>query len=448
MIGKPTTFEAILDAKEERAFKQKELLARFPNASLISLSINIPSLIKLSHEAVVIHECAHQSILSLLKEEGITLLWCEHNIAPTGAESFFVCIADAKVLKDKTCSLEDTHALGRLMDIDVLDASARPLSRSVLGYTKRRCFVCEEEAHFCARAQKHGYTELNLHIKRLVEKHAFASSIALWCERAMKKEVELTPKPGLVDCANSGAHRDMDIDTFYASIGAIKPFIPLFIQTAQEMAQKGAKECFQNVRKIGIACEKAMFEATKGVNTHKGMIFCLAVFCGALGRLRANDKTLTHQSLQSEMQAMCAHLVEEDFVHQKPQSAGMRFFCETGSSGIRGIAESGFAIIFEKSLPYYRVCKHEEGEEFALKKTLLLLISELDDSTLWSRGGMEGLLFAKSEAQKIFYRSLTKEDLDEALQQFDQTMITKNLSPGGSADLLALTWLLAQIVDS
>lgn len=79
MIGKPTSLDAILRAKEERAFKQKELLARFPEASLISLSINIPSSIKLSHEAIVVHECAHQSILSMLEEERIELLTFEYS---------------------------------------------------------------------------------------------------------------------------------------------------------------------------------------------------------------------------------------------------------------------------------------------------------------------------------------------------------------------------------
>lgn len=448
MIGKPTTVEAILEAKEERAIKQKELLARFPLTSLISLSINIPSSIKLSHEAVVIHECASQSIISILREEGIELLWYEHKMARTGAESLFVCKADAKALKRLTCSLEESHALGRLMDMDVLDFSGTLLSRSELGLAKRRCFVCEKEAHLCARAQQHSYTELNLHIKHLVEKHAFANSIALWCERAMKTEVELTPKPGLVDCANSGAHRDMDIHTFYTSIKAIKPFIPLFIHAAQESADEEAKTSFQHIRKIGIACEKAMFEATSGVNTHKGMIFCLAVVCGALGRLRAGEKALTCQRLQDEIKAMCEHLVEEDLVHQKPHSAGMRFFCETGSLGIRGVAQSGFALVFEASLPFFMKQRSAYDEEMALKQTLLFLMSFVDDSTLWSRGGLEGLAFAKSEAQKILESTLEKDALDEALKHCDQTMISKNLSPGGSADLLALTWLLAQIVDS
>ncbi|WP_263833803.1 triphosphoribosyl-dephospho-CoA synthase CitG [Sulfurospirillum oryzae] len=447
MIGKPTTLDAILKAKEERAFKQKELLSRFPKASLISLSINIPSAIKLSHEAVVVHECAHQSIVSVLKQEGVELLFCESKIAPTGAESLFTCKSDANALKALTCKIENSHPLGRLMDIDVLDFTGNILSRHELGLAKRRCLICEEEAHRCAREQKHSYAELTAQIKKMVDEHAFAQSIALWCERAMKTEVELTPKPGLVDCSNSGAHHDMDIQTFYASIGAIKPFIADFVRSAKAYAHEDPKQSFVRLRQIGIACEKAMFEATQGVNTHKGMIFCLAVLCGALGRLKESKQNVTCKSLQTQMRSLCHNLVEEDLLHVKPNSAGARFFYETGSAGIRGIAQSGFSTVFENALPFFRQQKVLEGEEVALKKTLLLLISILDDSTLWSRGGIEGLHYAKTEAHKLLHVKAKMENLDTLLEKFDADMTHKNLSPGGSADLLAITWLIAEILE-
>lgn len=447
MIDKPTTLDAILHAKEKRAWKQKKLLSRHPLASLISLSLNIPSLIKLSHEAVVVHEIAHKALLEMLENEGIALLAQERTLSPSGAESFFTCNVEAKVLKTFTCKLENAHPLGRLMDIDVLDSTGEILSRSALGLPKRRCFVCEEEAKLCARSQKHSYDELNAHIKTLVEKHAFAHSIALWCERALKTEVELTPKPGLVDRANSGAHSDMDIHTFYASICAIKPFVVQWIETAQAYAHEDAKQSFVRLREIGIACEKAMFEATSGVNTHKGMIFCLAVLCGSIARLKVSNVRFTCKALQAQMQALCDNLVEEDLLHVKPNSAGARFFYETGSSGIRGIAQSGFAIVFESALPFFLHQKAEEGEEIALKKTLLLLISLLEDSTLWSRGGMEGLTYAKTKADALLHVKRNGQNLDALLEEFDTDMTGKNLSPGGSADLLAMTWLIAHIFN-
>ena len=146
------------------------------------------------------------------------------------------------------------------------------------------------------------------------------------------------------------------------------------------------------------------------------------------------------------MQALCDNLVEDDLLHVKPNSAGARFFYESGSSGIRGIAQSGFAIIFESALPFFQTCKKEEGEEAALKKTLLLLMSHLDDSTLWSRGGVEGLAYAKTQAKALLHVKPNAENLDAHLRELDADMISKNLSPGGSADLLAMTWLVSHIV--
>jgi holo-ACP synthase/triphosphoribosyl-dephospho-CoA synthase len=448
MIGRHATLSDVLEAKERRAERQKELLARFEGASLISLSLNIPGSLKLSHEAVVIFEIAVQEIHAVLEREAITLLAFEQVFALSGAEGIFTCQFNANVLKNLTCQIEEAHPLGRLMDIDVLNAEGISLSREALGYPKRRCLLCESEAKACARAQAHTYEALHAHIRCLVQTHAWEESMGLWCERAMKTEVELTPKPGLVDSANSGAHRDMNIQTFYASIAAIKPFAVRFLQTARAYANETPKETFLRVRTVGIECERSMFKATQNVNTHKGMIFCLALFCAALGRLKAQEKKLTCKLFQYEIQAMCKNLVEEDLVHQKPQSAGMRFFQETGSSGIRGVAQSGFALVFERSFPFFLDQKTRFGEEVALKRTLLFLMSFVDDSTLWSRGGLEGLAFVKSEAEKILHVSFERERFDEDLRRFDQTMIQKNLSPGGSADLLALTWLISRIVES
>ncbi|WP_456664502.1 triphosphoribosyl-dephospho-CoA synthase [Bradyrhizobium sp. LB13.1] len=40
----------------------------------------------------------------------------------------------------------------------------------------------------------------------------------------------LTPKPGLVDRRNCGAHHDMDMHTFLASARAIAPWWPRFVE--------------------------------------------------------------------------------------------------------------------------------------------------------------------------------------------------------------------------
>jgi len=434
MVYQHATLQAILSNKEERIKRQKEFLSRFDGASLISLSINTPGSIKLSCESLSIYDEAVEAI----KSQALPILHSYEQKNITGTEAIWVIQADATYLKTLTCKIESTHPLGRFMDIDVIDTQGVSLSRKALGYERRKCFVCEEDAFACARSQKHSLQELNQTILEALLKHAFGTYITQCCVVAMQKEVELTPKPGLVDSVNSGAHNDMDIDTFYASIKAIKPYISQFLE-AQPL-------CFDTLRSVGMACEKAMFEATNGVNTHKGMVFCLALTCGALSSLRARQQSLTCKDLKSEIQHLCEGLVEKDLLLAHPQSAGARFFYETGSLGIRGIAQSGFALVFDGSLPFFQTKKELLGEEKALKMTLLWLMAQLDDSTLWSRGGLEGLTYVKQKAGEIrLHVKHSPEDLDTQLRAFDEDLIARHLSPGGSADLLALTWLFAHM---
>ncbi len=78
---------------------------------------------------------------------------------------------------------------------------------------------------------------------------------------ALYAELNLTPKPGLVDCANSGAHRDMDHALFVASIRAIAPWLRVFYQQgAQDAAAES--EILRRLAPGGLACEQAMFSAT------------------------------------------------------------------------------------------------------------------------------------------------------------------------------------------
>ena len=99
-------------------------------------------------------------------------------------------------------------------------------------------------------------------------------------EAALWQELELTPKPGLVDKLNNGAHRDMDHALFVRSIAAITPWFSRFAELGSAHADKPAGEQLRLLRPMGLACEQAMYAATNGVNTHKGGIFAL-VYCAS-----------------------------------------------------------------------------------------------------------------------------------------------------------------------
>lgn len=269
--------------------------------------------------------------------------------------------------------------------------------------------------------------------------------MSLQAKEAMMKEITLTPKPGLVDLHNNGSHLDMNPQTFYDSINAIEPFLKEFLDAGVKGAFDEPTQTFLVLRGLGQGCEAAMFKATKGVNTYKGMIFSQAVILGSAGRVIGRGNALSASLLQEEIKQVCAGLVQRDLC-LKARTAGERFFVETKDGGIREEAQKGYPILFQLSLPNFKIWKEMFGEEIALKKTLLLLMSHLNDTTLWSRGGIEGLFWAKEKAKNALY--CLGGSLDGVLYDLDEQFIARHLSPGGSADMLAMTWLLDALLNN
>ena len=106
---------------------------------------------------------------------------------------------------------------------------------------------------------------------------------------ALLGEVYATPKPGLVDRRDTGAHRDMNYETFLASTEAITPYmVRMFVEGMDATAAGQTPEAvFRAIRGIGLEAERAMYAATDGVNTHKGMIFTMGIVLAAAGILYA-----------------------------------------------------------------------------------------------------------------------------------------------------------------
>ena len=235
-------------------------------------------------------------------------------------------------------------------------------------------------------------------------------------EAALWQELELTPKPGLVDKLNNGSHRDMDHALFVRSIAAITPWFSRFAELGNAHADKPADAQLRIIRPMGMACEQAMYAATNGVNTHKGGIFALGLLCFAAGRV----KNISADSLCCEVSNICSGLVSRELAARSGQAtAGERQFQLYGLTGARGEAESGFATA-RKALAQW------SGQ--SLHGMLLRLMAVNQDSNLVSRGGIEGLRYVQGSALKM-----------------DKALIERNLSPGGSADLLSVGWVLSAI---
>ena len=86
-------------------------------------------------------------------------------------------------------------------------------------------------------------------------KPAIVRDMASLAHRAMLIEVYTTPKPGLVDRANNGAHRDMTVETFERSANAIAPWLVQFTETGINSALLPVNRLLSELRPIGRACE-------------------------------------------------------------------------------------------------------------------------------------------------------------------------------------------------
>lgn len=278
--------------------------------------------------------------------------------------------------------------------------------------------------------------------------HTIAQDTADLAHRAMLIEVYTTPKPGLVDRANNGAHRDMTVATFERSADAIRPWLEKFVLFGQEHVQSPFAALLPMMRPLGKSCEKSMCLATAGVNTHKGMLFSLSLICAAVGRLWQQGQRLTMTSICHSVAQATQGIVERELAsNPAPRTAGERFYHEFGLTGVRGEVESGFQTIRHISLPVYQQAIDAGADRnSALLEVLLSLLAYNNDTNLVSRGGLAGLQFVQQQARSILTstQALSEERL-LALESLDRQCIEKNLSPGGSADLLAITWFLHQI---
>jgi holo-ACP synthase len=165
---KEITLEQLLDAREYRAIHQKELIESY-RLPLVSFTVNIPGSVKKTHESNIIFQEGCKAIINKLNEAGCSLQYIERNGLDTGHEGYFVAKKDERTLKALMLELETEHPLGRILDLDVIGADGVPISREEFGHFKRKCLICENDAHSCARSRKHQTDELAEKIRSMVD---------------------------------------------------------------------------------------------------------------------------------------------------------------------------------------------------------------------------------------------------------------------------------------
>lgn len=269
----------------------------------------------------------------------------------------------------------------------------------------------------------------------LTDAHHTPDEVAALAHAALIGELETWPKPGLVSLVDSGSHRDMDARILARSADAIRP-------SFAELTRAGGRRAgMAELRGIGIAAEAAMMAATGGVNAHRGAIFSLGLICAAEGARAGlpgtgEDRALAVGGIWGE-----AILGGPAPAASNGGVAARRF----GVGGAREEAAAGFPTIRGVGLPALREGRRRQPGDPAAARVhcFFALMAVLDDTNLLHRGGMEGLHFARAAARSFLAAGgVGAPGWEDDAARLHRAFVARNLSPGGSADLIAATLLL------
>ena len=159
------TLQELLDSRDRRARRQGELLSQFPGRALLCLTVQLPGPEKRNALSLEIARAGVEAV-----EKRFNPVFEETNDLETGFEAFFIVDGQPLEVKKAAVEIEDTHPLGRLMDLDVIGPEG-PIGRADIGLAERRCLLCENPARYCMRAGSHTQDELMVKIKQLVSSY-------------------------------------------------------------------------------------------------------------------------------------------------------------------------------------------------------------------------------------------------------------------------------------
>jgi len=441
----------LLDAREKRYSLRKSIAQE--RYSSLSLSLNIPAYPKSNASIHHFFSIVLAQFKDFLQANNIEILSSlSTEIIDEDGDFFVAAIKEnskysPSALKKITEDFEANHLLGRLIDVDIFDKNTLPISSG----KAKKCFYCNEHsAVSCMRAKRHSYSQMRTFIEEKIalyteqqDKEKNIKKLCQWATKSIFYELALNNKPGLVGFDHSGNHSDMNYISFINSTAAINPYFADFCELAYRFEGDYTKVLPQ-IRAIGLQCERDMFAATKGVNTHKGIIFIFGISLFATSLLFRKNKEFNSDGFRKIVKQITKGITEKELIKTNKNSThGEKIFAKYGSigGGIRQEAESGFETVFNTALPYFSenlkgeyCCKADKFNSI-LQNGLLLIMSKNNDSNILYRSDIETLEALKQLSSRVLSKETSYDNLIEFCTK-------KEISPGGSADLLALSLFL------
>ncbi|WP_421920024.1 triphosphoribosyl-dephospho-CoA synthase [Marinifilum sp.] len=448
----------ILAARDKRAALRAEI-SNSGRASL-SLNLNIPGYPK-SNEKIHLcfkmvlseltrHLLSHRILVDVSAEYCATDEAGDFFLTPLLEENY--AIEEVKQISEQ---FEESHPLGRLLDVDITNVSGEPVSSG----KAKLCYFCNEKpALVCMREKNHPYhdirnkidSDIDVYLNNL-DRERTCKDLASKALNSLLYEVALTPKPGLVDRFSNGSHDDMDFATFLNSASVLSVYFRDIAEYGYTFTDGDLKKAIPELRRIGLLMEDDMFRASKGINTHKGAIFLL-VFSLFISAYLISNQKFSYRAFVNLIQVLNGDLVERELgrkILNENQTHGEICFEKYGKKGmgIRGEVQAGLPCVFKHAIPVLELHLLNVNQvsdktlNSSLTHALLALIANNDDSNILYRKGVEILEELKQKAQNAFVHFN-----DEKFEFLYQDLITycdkNHISPGGSADLLALSYFI------
>lgn len=451
----------ILEARDKRAQLRGEI-TREGMASL-SLSLNIPGIPKSTPLYVEFFHHVLGELTRFLNSYRVSCLNDRAICRTDGDGDFFlVPLPDPgmsiRSLKQLTEEFEISHPLGRLLDVDLVDAQGVPISSG----KAKLCFFCNKQpAIVCMRSKSHSYKDIREKIDDQINHYLKQKKAERVCRRlsalALKSllhEVSLTPKPGLVDRLDSGAHDDMDYTTFLNSSAVISTYFSDIARMGFNFQGDDLRMALPSLRQWGMRMEEDMFEETNGVNTHKGAIFLLGFSLFTAAHLMGKNG-YNQDAFVKSIKYLNADLVAKELegMHNlKPQTHGEECFRRFGERGlgIRGEIQKGLPTVFEHALPQLRDgfnCDNRQTDlllQKVLTRALFSIMAVNDDSNILFRKGVDVLDHLKDLSVKAL-KETCEGNSDRHVITLHQFCHEMGISPGGSADLLAVSLFIYSV---
>ena len=269
----------------------------------------------------------------------------------------------------------------------------------------------------------------------------FSLTISGFAIQAMLYEVSCAPSPGLVSPVSNGAHKDMNYFTFIDSTAVLSKYLALFVQ--EGYSNRSCKDIFDSIRTVGAEAERDMFNRTQGINTHKGMLFLMGIACAATGKAIYEKKPF--REIQTIIKEMTEGIVNKELLLLKDNSLlshGEKLYLKYKNEGVRGEVERGIPTVFDYSLKLYKE-NLDLNLNDRLVHTLIGIMTICNDTTIIHRHNPQTLEKVKEMAKNIIkLGGMNTTQGREKINDLCTEFIERNISPGGSADLLAVTVFL------